>query len=549
MSVTSLIHRLNRKDQPIFRFHPLTKKFLIAFFLVFTFVIVNQVKAQNIISDKQKAIDKGGNSERWLHEALISNMVSSTTMLGGPIPDQYLNVKYGDTDAPTSYVPGGAIGTVTGLIASMYTPPASGIQYLAQVRDEFLGRPAYAQSAGGIGYQGLQPILPLWRVFRNVIYTASSLILLILGIMIMLRVKISPQAVITIQNAIPKLITTLIFVTFSYAIAGLMIDLMYFVQAFGLFLAFQLGGITNMGSNLLGDNTSFLELSRATFWGHAQLLMGLITHSIIPVIGGVVGGVLGGLVGGVTGSAIIAFAGIGAVGGIFAGAAVGILIIILIVFIVILIQFLNLFWGLLRTYFTIILQIIFAPVLIAVGAFPSSKTGFNSWFLNLTANLTIFPAVYLFLIFSNVLMEVVKGKNLWAPAVVGVAPSAINLAIALGTLFIVSKIPALIPQTLFNIKPSPWGQAMSQNVAALQKAAYGPTQIGGRTFAGRMKTIGGRDADTYYKEMGEEGTPQNETLKRRARRSIAGSAALGNILGNIFPTYGSGPTVGGGKSK
>ena len=43
----------------------------------------------------------------------------------------------------------------------------------------------------------------------------------------MFRAKINPQTVVTIQSAIPKAVVALILVTFSYAIAGLMIDLMY----------------------------------------------------------------------------------------------------------------------------------------------------------------------------------------------------------------------------------------------------------------------------------------------------------------------------------
>lgn len=43
----------------------------------------------------------------------------------------------------------------------------------------------------------------------------------------MFRVKISPQTVITIQNLLPKIIFALILITFSYAIAGFLMDLMY----------------------------------------------------------------------------------------------------------------------------------------------------------------------------------------------------------------------------------------------------------------------------------------------------------------------------------
>ena len=46
----------------------------------------------------------------------------------------------------------------------------------------------------------------------------------------------SPQTIVTIQSALPKIVVTLILVTFSYAIAGFMVDLVYVVM--GLFSQF-----------------------------------------------------------------------------------------------------------------------------------------------------------------------------------------------------------------------------------------------------------------------------------------------------------------------
>ena len=53
------------------------------------------------------------------------------------------------------------------------------------------------------------------------------IILIAAGFMIMFRVKINPQTVVSLQTMIPKLVITLLLVTFSYAIAGLVIDMIY----------------------------------------------------------------------------------------------------------------------------------------------------------------------------------------------------------------------------------------------------------------------------------------------------------------------------------
>jgi len=162
-----------------------------------------------------------------------SNMVSLFVGINGTVPEEVLN---DEADFDTSYVPGGAIGQLNEAIVALHEPPASGIEYIAQVRDNFLGKPAYAQNNS---FQKLQFILPLWRIFRNVVYLLSTILFIVVGVMIMLRVKVSPQAVITVQSAIPRIITVLILVTFSYAIAGLVLDLCNLLQAITTSLLFS----------------------------------------------------------------------------------------------------------------------------------------------------------------------------------------------------------------------------------------------------------------------------------------------------------------------
>ena len=55
--------------------------------------------------------------------------------------------------------------------------------------------------------------------------------MIVIGFMVMFRRKIDPKTVITVQNALPKIVLALLLVTFSYAIAAFMIDLMYLVMA------------------------------------------------------------------------------------------------------------------------------------------------------------------------------------------------------------------------------------------------------------------------------------------------------------------------------
>jgi hypothetical protein len=83
----------------------------------------------------------------------------------------------------------------------------------------------------GYGYDGLKPIQSMWKASRDTAFSFFVLITIIFAFMIMFRVKINPQTVVSIQSAIPKIVIALLEVTFSYAIAGFLIDLMYVVIA------------------------------------------------------------------------------------------------------------------------------------------------------------------------------------------------------------------------------------------------------------------------------------------------------------------------------
>src|SRR3990167_1360917 len=123
-----------------------------------------------------------------------------------------------------------AMDTVTNLIATIYEhPPASGLAYTRYVlANAGLAKPAFAQ---GIGFAGLSPLLPLWNISRNIAYSALIIVMIIIGFMIIFRMKIDPKTVITLQAAIPKIVVTILLITLSYPIVGFMVDLMYLVMA------------------------------------------------------------------------------------------------------------------------------------------------------------------------------------------------------------------------------------------------------------------------------------------------------------------------------
>jgi len=266
---------------------------------------------------------------------------------------------------------GGAIGKVGSVIAYMVGhPPASTSEYLADLGSS-LGLPVKSVYAQGVGWQALRPILPIWKAFRNISYIAFVIIFVAIGFMIMFRAKINPQTVVSIQAALPKIIVTLLLVTFSYAIAGLMIDLIYIV-IYLMVAILQLGGlITNNG----GQNVIDILLNKNPF---TIVFMKNGSDIFVQAPGEALQKLIEGMFGNWFEET--------ALGDIFGGLAK------LVLGIAILFSLFKLFFSLLLCYLSIVLSIIFAPFNLLFNALPSSAA-FTSWIKNLFANVIVFPAV------------------------------------------------------------------------------------------------------------------------------------------------------------
>lgn len=173
------------------------------------------------------------------------------------------------------------------MVAMMETPPASGLAYMGSIYDNLnIVKPALAQE--GIGYQVLQPILPLWRAMRNLAYMAFIIVFIVIGLSIMFRVRLSPQTTISIQSALPGIIVALLFVTFSYAIAGLLIDLSY-VLFYVIVWALQIGSegvITpDQAQAAIDDYTS------GSIWSTVTAVAGQGVGAILKIVGGLIPGI------------------------------------------------------------------------------------------------------------------------------------------------------------------------------------------------------------------------------------------------------------------
>jgi len=283
----------------------------------------------------------------------------------------------------------GAIQNSGKFISSLYqNRPASSVEYLADIGGRLtnfkLTPSVYAQSTGteGMGFQNLTAILNVWKAFRNVAYLIFALGFIFYGVLIMLQIKISQNVVASIETALPKLVVTLVLITFSYAIAGFMIDLFYVIVGI-LYSVFINNNI--IGTGAFGLKWAKIVSGQSFGIGVSALIFMLdASFSVNTILAGIL-------------SIPIELASVIAVVGTFLG---GITILLgLIILLAVFITFLRLIWMLLQAYIKLLLAIIFSPMILLGNILPGS-TAFSGWLKNILGELSIFGTTIIMLTLS-----------------------------------------------------------------------------------------------------------------------------------------------------
>lgn len=409
---------------------------------------------------------------------------------------------------------GGALGFVSGTIVALYTnSPISTTYYLANLGENMgIGpKTAYAQ-VGGSGNAIIQPVLELWKVTRNIAYLFFIIIFLAVGLMIMLRQKINPQTVISVQQALPGLIIGLILVTFSYFIAALLVDTLFV----GIQVVTQI--FTQPGlQNSLGDRDQLLKMSRdasvfSLFWSagfngeniinifkgvgdQAAKTFSLGITSFIPAVGG-------GIVGYLASSGSF----LGIVGPMALGAgAVPIivpLLLVVVLLIALFIQMLRLMLALLGTYIQILIGTIAGPLYILAGSIPGRGGVITGWWKGLLANAMVFPAVFAGFLFAGFILGNTAARswnNTTIPFFGSTSGDFLRILIAYGILLGLPSIPDQVRKAFGVTGPQGFaGAALGGFMAGLGVGRAGVNQ-GYQRAAGRYV----RAQDAYQKYQSE----------------------------------------------
>lgn len=260
------------------------------------------------------------------------------------------------TQNPHSF--GAYISDISTILKSQ---PMSGVGTVNSFLTKFdLATPVHAQ---GYGFGSLSSLQPLWTASRNTAYILMIILLIASGFAIMFRAKMNPQTAVTLQLMIPKIILTLLFVTFSYAIAGLVIDAVFVILSFTIYM--------------------FAQFANTLFPQPGQLISTLIYNPLI----------LFGLLILNACRTIFQDAGINSI----MGAAIMVVLFVIMIFLII-----KVWWMLVKTYIMFLLKIIMGPWQIMLGLLPGNG-GFGAWLRGLIADASVFVVVPLMLVFALVM--------------------------------------------------------------------------------------------------------------------------------------------------
>lgn len=472
-------------------------KYLVLVLLIFVFLIgsTRSVSAQNTTQQSQYLTpntnsDVPNNLHTWTQNVMLEVMSAMGCQLTG-IDITTKDHRCLGTDLKTGKIgyleigSGGILGFVSNSIVTLYTPPAGSGDYVRYLAGNFgIAKSALAQATPGYGVTSLSPLTNLWVVFRNFVYLMYVLVFIIIGLAIMFRVKIDPRTVMSIQNQIPKIIVSLILVTFSFAIAGFLIDLMYAVSY--LMVGLIIHADTNLQIHIQAETINHLISSSSPFnaintigdtnvfhngiQSIADGAAGAVGTHLGDLFGGTVGGTIGTLIGGVIGAVLfgnVSIAGfsvgglggamIGGVIGFFGGSTImgGLLTIVtfLIIVITIIAALFRLWFQLIMAYINILIDVIFAPVWILAGLVPGSKINFSAWLRDLIANLSAFPVVLAMFALARVFIDAFGNtteKNSFIPPLIGNPANnqQIGALIALGFILITPSVVKMLKSML-----------------------------------------------------------------------------------------------------
>jgi len=250
----------------------------------------------------------------------------------------------------------GLVGMVDNQVTAMFNSQPN-IDVVAHLADEWIPGHKEQQSVYASGYQDLleSGIHVLWSFSRNLAYLGFVVVMIVVGFMIMFRNKVGGQTLVTVGNSIPKVVVGLVLVTFSFAIAGLILDFA--------------GVLMAVFANLLETDIEVYNI-----W---ELLKGTLGLGETTVFGGL----------GIASIVMLLVVSLGPVGLIA-------LLIAAVIIGIILFGAIKLWLALLKSYLALLVNVVVSPIVIMAGSIPGNSTAISNLFKSILRNALVFPVAF-----------------------------------------------------------------------------------------------------------------------------------------------------------
>ncbi len=341
-------------------------------------------------------------------------------------------------------------------------------QWVPGYKDEVTSLYAANSASGHIsGYEELMNsgIVDLWTRTLNLSYIFFVLVMIVAGFMIMFRHKLGGQTMVTLGTVLPKIVISLILATFSFAIAGFIIDIGGVVTGVAAYVLgdgdslSSISGIKGLMASVLGqDNTKFGYVVKGVIesFGISDLFktmdsgspVGLLAIAlavvsfIVPVIGGAIGSVA--------------------------------MVILLIILGIIFFGAIKVLIVLYKAYFGLLIAVILGPIQVTLGAIPGNSNMVGNWIKTVLRNVLVFPVVFFIVNIPNAISGsailarfpgklVFEDPGLYEPTAV----TAGGVFIALLRIFVL-YFAAQAPQFIAAVIPPNTSRGMAEGLKAAQ---------------------------------------------------------------------------------
>ncbi|HRN96035.1 MAG TPA: hypothetical protein PLD54_01145 [Candidatus Levybacteria bacterium] len=384
---------------------------------------------------------------------------------------------------------GGAIAVVTKMMIFTFDIPISTHDYASYAVSDFgIAKNTYAQNASA-GFSSLSPLLPAWAAFRNVVYVLFVIAFMLVGMGIMFRRNMDPKTVMTIQNSIPRVIIVLLLVTFSFAISGFLIDLMYLSMylLYGVVDSIEGVNIAVLSPTSIVGSTPFGAIGGFGGMGLAAEASRGLGSQISAIFDGGVGNAVGGIIVAIMTLPLLLIPGVNlAVGlGIGAGAlglgsvvgfggignevigVIGGMIAFLIITIAILSALFRLWIALIKSYLFILIDVAIAPIWIAGSLIPGSPWTMGSWFRHILKYVLVFPLTFAMFLLGTAIIQLFNAipddASIFAPPFIGnsLNPKHLGSLLGLGLILMLPEVINMI-QSIIKAPENQFQKAIPQ---------------------------------------------------------------------------------------